>query len=359
MGNLYIPMSALLRVMGAEIILPPQNNKQTLTLGTRYSPETICLPYKLNLGNYIQALDAGANTLIMFQAPGTCRLGNYATLAEEKLRELGYDFEMVIFDLYGGKFKEIINKFSCATGKKNTLKSIKGIKIALAKFNALDKIEKGMFYLRPREVITGNAENIYKQGVYLIDKAESTGQVQKIVSKIMAKYKTVNINKSKEILKIFLIGEFFVLLDTFTNMNIEKELGRMGVEVNRQIMLSEWIGQSLIPKWLRKIETHKERAIRTAKPYIKRVVGGECVESIGDTVYASEQNNIDGVLHLGPFNCIPEIMSQCILPHISRNENIPVISLLMDEHTGKAGIMTRLEAFVDLMRRNKNKLQIA
>jgi len=125
-------------------------------------------------------------------------------------------------------------------------------------------------------------------------------------------------------------------------------------------MLSDWTNQTLIPKWLRKKETHKERAIRTAKKYLTRIVGGECVESIGDTVYAAGKD-IDGVVHISPFNCIPEIVSQSILPHISRKEKIPIISLLMDENTGKTGMITRLEAFVDLIRKNKrekNKMQI-
>jgi len=58
-------------------------------------------------------------------------------------------------------------------------------------------------------------------------------------------------------------------------------------------------------------------------------------------------------VHVGPFNCIPEIVSQCILPNVSKQENIPVISLLMDEQTGKAGMVTRIEAFVDLIRRQR------
>ena len=76
------------------------------------------------------------------------------------------------------------------------------------------------------------------------------------------------------------------------------------------------------------------------------------MESIGDVVDAARKN-IDGVVHIGPFTCNPEIVSQCILPHVSRNENIPVISLIIDEHHGKAGFITRLEAFADLMQRRK------
>lgn len=354
MGNIHIPVYALLKEMGAEIVLPPPNNRETLTLGTRHSPETICLPYKMNLGNYIQALENGANTLLMFQAPGTCRLGNYAKMSEIKLRELGYDFEMIVFDIYKGKFNEIIKKFGRATGNRNIAKGINAIKICLAKFNALDKIERELFYLRPREKNSGTAEKIYTKGRNLINQARNTEEIKTAVEYIMSEFKQIYIDKSKEILKIYLTGEFFVLLDPFVNMDIEKELGRLGVEVDRQIMLSDWMGQTLIPKWWRKEETHKERATRKAKSYMTRVVGGECIESVGDTVHAAEKS-MDGVVHIGPFNCIPEIISQCILPHISRKEDIPVISLLMDEHTGKAGLITRLEAFIDLMKRNKHQ----
>ncbi len=147
MGNIRIPVAAALRAMGANLYLSSENNKETLSLGTRYSAEMVCLPYKLNLGNYIQALEGGANVLLMFSAPGTCRLGNYAKMAEAKLRELGYDFEMIVFDMYKGKFVEIIKKFGLATGNKSLQKACDGIRIGLAKFDAIDKLERKLFYL--------------------------------------------------------------------------------------------------------------------------------------------------------------------------------------------------------------------
>lgn len=352
MGNIRIPVSAVLKAMGANLYLPPENNKETLSLGTRYSAEMVCLPYKLNLGNYIQALEGGANVLLMFSAPGTCRLGNYARMAEAKLRELGYDFEMIVFDMYKGKFVEIVKKFGDATGNKSIANAFKGIKLGLAKFDALDKIERKLLYLRPREIESGTAEKIYFSGRQAIDKAETVENIKKAVRESMNNFDSVKVDNKKDVLKVYITGEFFVLLDPFTNMNIEKELGLLGVEVERQIMLSDWTNQTLVPKWYRKTETHRERAVRTANKYLTRPVGGECIESIGDAVYAAERN-IDGVVHVGPFNCIPEIVSQCILPHVSRQENIPVISLLMDEQTAKTGLVTRLEAFVDLVRRQK------
>ena len=54
---------------------------------------------------------------------------------------------------------------------------------------------------------------------------------------------------------------------------------------------------------------------------------------------------------------MPEIMSQNIFPSMREDCDIPILALIMDEQTGKAGYVTRIEAFVDLMRRRKRKLQ--
>ena len=50
---------------------------------------------------------------------------------------------------------------------------------------------------------------------------------------------------------------------------------------------------------------------------------------------------------------MPETVAQSILPRVSRECDLPVISFILDEHTGTAGLLTRLEAFVDLMARRR------
>ena len=90
---------------------------------------------------------------------------------------------------------------------------------------------------------------------------------------------------------------------------------------------------------------------------MKRAIGGECIETIGDTVYAAK-HGIDGIIHISPFSCMPEIGAQDILPKVSKNESIPVLSLVLDEQTGKAGYITRIEAFIDLIKRRQQKYAI-
>ena len=54
------------------------------------------------------------------------------------------------------------------------------------------------------------------------------------------------------------------------------------------------------------------------------------------------------MVHLAPFTCMPEIVAQNIMP--STKEDIPVLTVLYDEQMARPGMITRLEAFVDLLK---------
>lgn len=354
MGNVFIPVKAILEGLGAKVVIPPENNKNVLDLGMRYSMEGICLPYKLNLANYMMALDKGVNTLLMFQAPGSCRFGNYTKMASQTLKDLGYDFEMVVFDMYKSKMGQVIEKFCYVAETKNPFRIINAFTLGFEKFYACDYIEKKLFYMRPRELKQGSAEKIYIKARRLIDKANSKRKLKQVMKNIDNEFEKIEINNKKDIPVVYLIGEFFVLLDPYTNMGIEKELGKMGIEVQRQIMFSDWLDHVLKPKFLYRKESHRKRALKYAKDFITRPIGGECLESVGDAVWAA-QNNIDGVIHLSPFTCTPEIVAQNILSHVSKKKDIPIISLILDEQTGRTGFITRLEAFADLVKRKSRR----
>lgn len=354
MGRIDIPLKALLVSLGARVVIPPPNSNQALEIGVKNSIEGICLPYKFNLANYLMALEGGANTLMMFQAPGSCRLGNYTKMAQKTLKSMGYEFDLVIFDMYKSKMKQTLHAFWHVTRCLNPWKYYKAFSLGFNKFFAIDTAEKMLFKIRPREIHKGDAEKCYEKWLEIIDNTNSVFACHRLKNKIIKDFNKIEIDKNKEVPIIYLIGEFFVLLDPYTNQNIEKELGEMGVEVQRQIMFSDWLEHVLKPSLFYHKESHRERSVRYAKDYMKRAIGGECIETIGDVVYAAK-HGIDGVIHISPFSCMPEIVAQNILPKVSKNEDIPVLSLVLDEQTGKAGYITRIEAFVDLIKRKRLK----
>lgn len=63
LGNVYIAAKILFEGLGIDYVIPPLNNKEALFLGSKYSPEEMCLPFKLMIGNYLAGIREGADTV--------------------------------------------------------------------------------------------------------------------------------------------------------------------------------------------------------------------------------------------------------------------------------------------------------
>lgn len=94
MGDYEVPIKYLLtHVFKEEIIMPPPITNKTIEIGTKYSPEFVCTPFKYTLGTMIESIEKGAEILI--QMGGGCRYGYYGEVQEKILKDLGYDIKLV------------------------------------------------------------------------------------------------------------------------------------------------------------------------------------------------------------------------------------------------------------------------
>lgn len=63
---------------------------------------------------------------------------------------------------------------------------------------------------------------------------------------------------------------------------------------------------------------------------------------------------VDGIIHLTAFGCGPDSMVDKLMEITAKEySHIPFMSLTIDEHSGDAGVSTRLEAFTDMVKRKK------
>lgn len=341
MGNINVAVKAMADKLGIDLVVTPPTTQRTLSLGVKYSPETVCLPFKLQLGNMIEALGAGADTLLMPGGAGPCRFGYYHKVHELILRELGYKFQMVNQD-YG-----ILHLVKCVTSGASTGEVIAAFRYGIAKLKALDELERLAHKMRAIEREKGEANRVYKEGVRAIDNAVDYRSLSLARREYLQKLMNLPTVSSLNPLKIGITGEFFVVLDPFANMDIEIELGKLGVEVRRSLFTSDWVrfNPFVYTFGLRE----KDRSHRAAMPYLSHHVGGDGWQSVGET--ALHVGDWDGLVHLEPFGCLPEITARNIMP--SLKDGLPVLNIIYDEHTGKAGIINRLEAFVDMLKRQK------
>ncbi len=340
MGKMELPVKTFLREMDISVIPPPQSSQKTLKKGKEYAPEFACLPFKINLGNYMEAAELGADSILMGGGFGPCRFGFYGELQKYLLQEAGYEMEMYILEKNIFHIKDIIKELS---GNFSLTKMTRSFHFTWSKIKVMDKLTEKLYNLRGQVVNKEKVENDYNKLLKKLDEAETYREIDLIEQEIDNFLQIDNAVEKK--LTIALVGEIYTVLEPFTNIDLARKLNYLDVSVYQTLTLSHWLKNFFTPG------SGQKKLVNKAAGYINSFVGGHGLNSISD-IY-SLKDKVDGVVHIMPFTCMPEIVARAIIPEVIENENIPVLSLIFDEHTAEAGVKTRLEAFIDLIKYNK------
>lgn len=135
-------------------------------------------------------------------------------------------------------------------------------------------------------------------------------------------------------LQIAVLGHGYSLYDQTISMNLIQRLRSMGCRV----ILPEGCDHI-------KIET-------AAATMPKRVFWTLGRKNVGAAIHLAQQEQIDGIIYLACFGCGPDSMIGDLIERKIKNK--PFMMVTIDEHTGEAGMVTRLEAFCDMLRRRRD-----
>lgn len=348
-GHGYIGFKALMKKLGCNTIDPPDLTNKTIELGVKYSPDSACFPYKIFIGNFIQALEKGADTITMLPMKSilSCRACDYNQGIVNALKKLGYKFEYI--PITGLSAKNILNNFSkLARRKVGYIEGIKAIKYYLNKTTACDWLERLCYETRPYEVNKGDCTKLYKQGIKIIDEEESIKKAKKRINEL---HKHIKIDKTRNVIKIGFVGDIFALFDEFYNHDIIEKLGDKGVLVDKSLELGEAL-KNPYPFAGPRGERGFDYNAKLAEPYLGTLIGGYSNHCVGRSVWYAK-HKYDGIIQMHAFGCMPEINAKVALQKISKDYGIPIMHLTRDEHSSETGFDTRIDAFVDLIKRKK------
>jgi predicted nucleotide-binding protein (sugar kinase/HSP70/actin superfamily) len=352
-GNSYIAFKAAAEAIGLDYVVPPSTSKQDVELGTKHSPETICLPFKINLGNLIQAIDAGADTITFAGGVGPCRFGYYGKGIEMILRDNGY--KVKVLHLNQRDIPEAYNVLKAAGCSKFSLFNfIRGFIIMWQKAKALAELEAMRRRNLPYALRRSEVKKTFEDGLARIDGAKNVCAILKARRTNKLAFKKIIRDLTKRPLRVGIIGEIYMVLEPHANHNIEEKLAKLNVEAHTVFSLHKWL------KYIFNLDRFGSRSFRslarTARPYLSENAGGESQNNIGGAIlYARE--GFDGVIHMYPFTCMPGLVGHTILNKVSADYDIPIMHFSIDEHTSEIGFKTRLEAFVDLLaKRREDKI---
>ena len=342
----------LFELLGHEVITPRKPTQRTVDLGVLNSPEFICYPFKVMLGTYIEACEDGAEIIISSGGSGPCRAGLYGDLHKKILRQLGYNIDVVIFDSMFEDFGAFFKKLLVVKNKTPIIKAPFIAAVVVKLINQMDNMEKFIKHKRPYEINRNEFNRCFDKIKIMYDKCFTLKQLKETRQKawsMLNRIPTCNI-PDDERLKIGIVGEIYVIMESTTNMDIEQRINDLGAEVSNIQYISDWLKHNAVPKKINKAESWK--MWKKAEQYKVCNCGGHDMENTGAIIDFAKKG-YDGVIHLMPFGCLPELVTRSIIPQISEDYDLPILSMSIDEQQGYANVQTRLEAFLELCKSKK------
>jgi predicted nucleotide-binding protein (sugar kinase/HSP70/actin superfamily) len=144
-------------------------------------------------------------------------------------------------------------------------------------------------------------------------------------------------------LRFLLLGHAYNIFDTFINLDFQKKLRDQGIKVITIENLPEFIFKEpvIINKRLRNYWVHEEEIMQSIRYFLTK-----------------GRDEIDGVIFLISFACGPDSLISELIMRDMKVVGLPFLEIIMDEHSGTAGLLTRVESFVEMVRRKKKKLEM-
>ncbi len=307
----YYPMvKTFFEELGVEVVTSQKTSRQIIDAGVREALADACVPVKIFFG-HVQALKNKVDLLFIprvyclngktIYCPkflGAPDMIKYALDGLPEIIDTSIDVRKKRFAIWKA-FKEIGSRFT--DNKWAILKAYLKAKHVLSRYNKY--LLKGF----PPELAMKKLKN-----------------------------PKLELKPQPKSLRFAVLGYPYIVHDGYISVNLLDKLHRLDVDT----ITIEQIPKHLINRQRKKL--HKNM-FWTFSDWVMR-----------SSLHFFDKGNIDGIIHVTAFGCGPDAMVDKFMELESKkNPHIPYMSICIDEHTGEAGVGTRLEAFVDMVKRKK------
>lgn len=302
----YLPLfKTFLEGLGQTVIINEPTDKSIVDLGSRAIVDETCLPCKIEAGAAL-TLDSQVDFLFV---PRLVSLKRGVTNCPKMI---------AMPDLLRHRCKtEIMDPMVDIRRDRNSLiRAIRqtgerftpdGHKVYKAWFNSLYKYKyyKSLLknHLTPREA------NAVLNGVAMEQPKPVANQI-----------------------KIALVGHNYNLNDQFTSFDLVSRLRKEGAFV----YTPDSLGERTINRMNRMLE--------------KEIFWIHDRKLFGAAMYYIHRERVDGIIAITSFNCGTSAVTYEFINHESEKMRVPIIHLVVDEHTEESGLVTRIEAFMSLIK---------
>ncbi|MBZ5500222.1 MAG: acyl-CoA dehydratase activase-related protein [Acidobacteriia bacterium] len=359
--------AAAFRGLGLRAELLPEPGAGMLKLGRRYTSGKECVPMCLILGSLLGRLEREKNTrnrfvILMPGARGPCRFGVYNLLNQVTLERLGWQDRIRIYAPEDSDYFE------------RTPPGFPGL--FLSAIVASDLLLAALHETRPAEIRPGAAAAVYERYMReleaLVERETAKGPsmadviwqvtsgrlfgVARLMRSATAEFARNRGNADLPVVAV--VGEIYVRLNPFANDSIIEKLEKNGIRA-RLAPLGEWLeyadymgkltrsrqgwSEQLRSALQRRImavaagifadrmgghfHTPVPESLAAAGPYIRKDLLGEAAITLGYALSEWRKNRVDGIVNLGPLECMPTKIAEAQFFHVAEQDKALVLTL--------------------------------
>ncbi len=296
------------KALDAELVLSDSTSTELLNRGVKESISELCVPIKVYIGQVLDLLEKGVDKIYI---PRFVSIREGVTFCP---KFLGLP-DMIRHSLTGFDGKILTHHIRSKT----------------------DDISNYENYTSFKE--------IFNISEFELKEALNTAQNEWIKFRVLQKecYKTEHLLAGKKVkrsegsLNIGLLGYVYNMYDKYISMDLINRLEEMGVSVTT----FEMVDEEVIEDYVKGLE----------KPMFWEFTN----KLLAVGYHYMNSADIDGIIHLTAFGCGPDSILGPFLEIDADQAHKPFMTLRIDEQTGESHLLTRIEAFIDLLKLSKRR----
>ena len=315
----YYPMwHTFFHELGAEVVVSPPTTQIMLASGSSRVVAETCLPVKVFLGHVLSLVEKCDYVFIPAIRSVKRKVYNcskFLGLPDMTKAVIPESPPILDIDIDINQRKRKLYQAIYQLGRHFTWNPFKVRRAAIAAVQA---------HLNYRQLMSGSG-------------LTPPQAIDRILGTPKAESKTHSSNPTSPQATIAIVGHPYLLYDEHINHRLIHRLEQANNRVLTPEMLTTQELESAITSLVgRAYWTYEEEVVGAGEHYLK--------------------SGADGVIGIMTFGCGPDsLMMDMVHRQATRLRTTPFMSLTLEEHTAEAGVVTRLEAFLDMIYRKKRR----
>jgi predicted nucleotide-binding protein (sugar kinase/HSP70/actin superfamily) len=324
--------------LGIDLVTSPLTNREIMEIGLKKAPDETCLPIKIFVGhlNALQDVDGIFLPRLVSMEENTYLCPKVLGVPESVLYALTPGCEVYTVDI------------NWRAGKRTVLKNLElfGLRLNRSKAQVRDAFEEAQRWLRTYAQMRRERWSF----------EESMECFENLAEPMKLNELGLDANRSYK-LKISDFEDGWLLDRDKQQKETEEDRPRIALVGHSYLAYESYANLNLLQRLREKAEVFvvenidSERIDQNQHTLRKKIFWSHAKKIYGAGGAFVDNPEIDGIIYLSCFGCGTDSMTNDLLARRARAEQKPYMVVTLDEHSGEAGLVTRIEAFLDMLER--------